>query len=63
MKIIKTIAGIMMAMGFILALGTAGSSDIDAISYSQTLVQLAISIGVSLLGYAILRAVDYWEEH
>ena len=45
----------MVAVGFILLIGTAGASDTDMISMDQILTQCAVAIGLILAGGIPLR--------
>lgn len=60
-KFIKTLAVTLMISGIIFAVGTAGSADLNAISWQQTITQGVISLAMMLVGYAIIRIMQFWE--
>ena len=41
----------MMVLGFIFALGTAGSSDVGAISEEKLYIRLAVAVGMVVIGF------------
>ena len=45
----------MLAVGLILAIGTAGASDLNAISNSQLYIQIFLSLVLMACGYARIR--------
>lgn len=55
---IKTIGKVMMIIGIIFMLGTAGASDLDTISLTQTMIQLVISLSVTTLGFIINKKME-----
>jgi hypothetical protein len=57
-KIIQTIGTILITLGFVFILGTAGASDNDAISFAQIIIQIVISFGISMLGL-IIKKITY----
>lgn len=57
-KIIQTIGTILITLGFVFILGTAGASDNDAISFAQIIIQIVISFGISMLGF-IIKKITY----
>jgi hypothetical protein len=57
-KIIQTIGTILITLGFVFILGTAGASDNDAISFAQIIIQIVISFGISTLGL-IIKKITY----
>lgn len=54
-KIMQTIGTILITLGFVFILGTAGASDNDAISFTQIIIQIVISFGISMLGFFIKK--------
>lgn len=49
-RVLKYIMALVMLAGFILAYGTVGAYEIDNISNDQATIQVAIGIGLMLLG-------------
>ena len=49
----KIVAATLMIGGFILALGTMGSADLELITTTQIVVRCIISLGAMIVGYAI----------
>ena len=57
-RIAKIIGTVLLVVAFVLLLGTAGSSDLNAISFEQTLMQCGIGIVVGTVGYVMTCVVD-----
>lgn len=51
MTILKRIFCGLIALGFILALGTAGSSDVGAIGEQEMYIKLAVAAGIIIVGF------------
>lgn len=57
-KIIKFIGVTLMIFGFIFMLGTAGATDLNTISFQQTIIQSIISLSAVILGLAIINKME-----
>lgn len=62
LKIIKTIANIMLLGGLILLLGVAGSSDLGTISLGKTLLLGIIGFVLMSVGFIISFGIEYIKE-
>lgn len=62
LKIIKTIANIMLLGGLILLLGVAGSSDLGTISLGKTLLLGIIGFALMSVGFIISFGIEYIKE-
>ena len=62
LKIIKTIANIMLLGGLILLLGVAGSSDLNTISFTQMLLYGIIGFALTSVGFIISFGIEYIKE-
>lgn len=49
--------------GFFLMVCTAGSSDLDLISFNQIVTQLLIALGLMSLGYVGIKMEEYYYEY
>lgn len=58
MKALKNIFCGMIALGFILALGTAGSSDIGVISEQQLYIRIAAAVAMVIGGFIGAYLID-----
>lgn len=54
----KKVFGTMMAIGFILALGTAGASDCNTIKESQMWIQIAIATAAMVIGFIGIYIIE-----
>ena len=57
-RIAQIIGAVLLVVAFVLLLGTAGSSDLNAISFEQTLMQCGIGIVVGAVGYVMMCVAD-----
>jgi hypothetical protein len=57
-RVLKAIGVVLMIVGFILMLGTAGASDLNSIPFTQIIVQATISLCVSALGLMIIKKME-----
>lgn len=62
-KLIIKILQLQMLAGFILMVGTAGSSDLNLISWSQIVTQSLISLGLMGLGFVGIKLEEYFYEY
>ena len=62
LKIIKTIANIMLLGGLILLLGVAGSSDLNTISFTQILFYGIIGFALTSVGFIVSFGIEYIKE-
>lgn len=53
---LNTIAVIMTVFGGLLLIGTAGSLELDRITFTQAVVQGLISLGITALGVRLFKA-------
>ena len=58
MKVIKWIAVAIIVCGFVLMLGTAGASDIDAISVDVAIVRLFGALAMMGIGYGAIYIIE-----
>lgn len=49
--------------GFLLMVSTAGSSDLNMISFSQIVNQSFIALGLMLVGYVGIKMEEYYYEY
>lgn len=61
LKVLKMIAGILSAFGFIYILGTAGASDNDAISHQQLIHQSLIGMTLFVGGFLSVLLIETCE--
>lgn len=61
MKTLKNIFCGMIALGFILALGTAGSSDVGAIGEQELYIRLAVAAVMVIIGFVGAYLIE-WRE-
>lgn len=54
-KATYNIGRVLIVIGFLLMLGTAGASDLNNISFNQIITQLAISLCITMFGLMISR--------
>lgn len=57
-KVIKTIGVILMVVGFVFMLGTAGASDLNTIPFAQIMIQLIMSLSITALGFIIIKKLE-----
>ena len=57
-KALHIIGAVMCGGAFLLLLGTAGSSDLDRISFSQIIIQCVIGLAVGGIGFGIMYASE-----
>lgn len=62
-KLIIKILQLQALAGFILMIGTAGSSDLNLISWSQIVTQSLISLGLMGLGFVGIKLEEYFYEY
>lgn len=63
LKALKYVGIAVMVIGFLLALGTAGASDLNTIGWAQIVRQLLISAAMMVVGGFVSYAIeDYMEE-
>ena len=58
MKAIKWIGIILIVLGFVLALGTAGASDIDAVCIDMAIVRVFGSLAMACVGAIVVYCVE-----
>ena len=58
MKVIKWIGMALMVCGFVLMLGTAGASDIDAICIDMAIVRGVIALAMVVIGYGVIYIIE-----
>ena len=58
MAMLKRIFCGMMVLGFIFALGTAGSSDVGAIGEQELYIQIVVAVGMVTVGFVGMYAVE-----
>ena len=58
-KVLHKVFGLCGFAGFMLAVGTAGSSDCELISISQMTIQCGIAVVLMLICYFGLKLTDY----
>lgn len=49
-KIINVVSGLAVAGGFVLAIGTCGSADLNLINFSTLVIRLGISVALIVVG-------------
>ena len=52
---------IIIAIGFLLILGTAGASDLGDIGFRQIISQTVMGLGISTVGFIIIKIVNKLE--
>lgn len=62
-KLIIKILQFQFFAGFFLLVGTAGSSDLDLISFSQIVTQSFIALGFMLVGFVGFKLEEYFYEY
>ena len=55
-KTLNTIAVIVTVLGGLLLIGTAGSLELDRITFTQAGVQFLIGLGITVLGVRLFKA-------
>ena len=57
-RILRPIGAILFTMALVLLLGTAGSSDLNTISFEQTLAQCAVAVVAGGIGFGIMYVTE-----
>ena len=58
-KVFQWIFGLCMFAGFVVMIGTAGSSDSGSIDFNQIMIQTAIALVLILVGFIGLKLSDW----
>lgn len=58
MNVCKWVAIAMIIAGFVLALGTAGLSDNNAISFGEEVIRVLISVALAAVGAIAVYAIE-----
>ena len=58
MKAIKWIGLVLVVLGFVLALGTAGASDVDAICFDMAIIRSFIALAMICGGFLTIYLIE-----
>ena len=58
MKVIKWIGFLVLALGFVLMLGTAGASDLDTITFEVIVIRMLISLAMMGIGFCVTYIIE-----
>lgn len=56
-KFLTTVFGICMAIGFVLIIGSAGSSDLELIDFKTLLIQSGLGLALTGIGFIGIRFI------